>query len=85
MDEGVLAMFWLMVLSVGILITIVYLRKFSNQERLSMIEKGVNPADKATVRNNQPIWPVLWQTPARSAPHRGGTVGFPAGRCLSAS
>jgi len=58
MEEGVLAIIWMIILSVGILITIVYIRKFSNQERLSMIEKGLNPADMATVRNNQPIWPL---------------------------
>ena len=58
MEEGVLPIFWLIVLSVGILVTIVYMRKFSNQERLSMIEKGVNPADMASVRNTQPIWPL---------------------------
>ena len=60
MEEGVLAIMWLIILSVGVLITIVYIRKFVNQERLSMIEKGINPADVAVSnrRANNPIWPL---------------------------
>lgn len=60
MEEGVLAIFWLIIMTVGILVTIVYIRKFINQERISMIEKGMNPNeqfDKGTRRNN-PIWPL---------------------------
>ena len=60
MEEGVLAILWLIILSVGVLVTIVYIRKFVNQERLSMIEKGVNPADMQTINTSRtnPIWPL---------------------------
>lgn len=57
MEEGIIAMLWLIIVSVGILVAIVYLRKFTNLERMSMIEKGINPADMA-VKNSQPIWPL---------------------------
>ena len=59
MEEGVLAILWMIILSVGILVTIVYIRKFANQERLSMIEKGINPADMVTpAQKTNPIWPL---------------------------
>ena len=57
MEEGMFGIFWLIVVSVGIIVAVIYLRKFTNQERMSMIEKGINPADMV-VRNSQPIWPL---------------------------
>ena len=48
---------WLIIVSIGIIVAIIYLRKYTNQERMSMIEKGINPADMA-VKNTQPIWPL---------------------------
>lgn len=45
MEEGVLAILWLIIFSVGALIMIVYLRRFSNQEKMAMIEKGMSPGD----------------------------------------
>jgi len=45
MEEGVLAIVWLMIFSVGTLIMIVYLRRFANQEKMAMIEKGMSPGD----------------------------------------
>lgn len=60
MEEGILAILWLIIVSVGILITIIYIRKFINQERMSMIEKGINPAEAEAKkpRNSNPIWPL---------------------------
>ena len=51
------AIFWLIIVSVGIIVAIIYLRKYTNLERMNMIEKGINPAD-AVIRNSQPIWPL---------------------------
>ena len=48
MEEGVLAILWLIILSVGVLVTIVYIRKFINQERMNMIEKGIVDPTKVT-------------------------------------
>ena len=45
MEEGILAIIWLIIFSVSALIMIVYLRKFSNQEKMAMIEKGMSPGD----------------------------------------
>ena len=45
MGEGILAIIWLIVFSVGALIMTVYLRKYTNEERMSMIEKGMSPGD----------------------------------------
>ena len=59
MEEGILAILWLIILSVGVLVTIIYIRRIIGQERLSMIEKGINPADmQTTSRNPNPIWPL---------------------------
>ena len=60
MEEGVLAILWLIIVSVGILVTIVYIRKFINQERMSMIEKGMNPneVEANKPRTSNPIWPL---------------------------
>lgn len=34
---------WLMIFSVGLLVMIVYLRRYTNEERMAMIEKGQEP------------------------------------------
>ena len=36
---------WLMVFSVGLLIMIVYIRKYTNEERMAMIDKGQEPLE----------------------------------------
>ena len=59
MEEGILAILWLIILSVGVLVTIIYIRRMISQERLSMIDKGISPADMQTTnRNPNPIWPL---------------------------
>lgn len=45
MEEGILAILWLIILSVGTLIIIAYIRKITSEERKLLIEKGMNPAD----------------------------------------
>lgn len=34
---------WLMIFSIGTLIMIIFLRKYSNEERMALIEKGESP------------------------------------------
>lgn len=34
---------WLMMFSIGLLVMIVYIRKYSNMERMALIEKGEQP------------------------------------------
>lgn len=59
MEEGVLGILWLIILSIGILITIVYIRKYTNIERLGMIEKGLNPGDLSmTNKTVKAFWPL---------------------------
>ncbi len=48
MGEGVLAIVWLIIFSVSALIMIVYLRKYTNEERMALIEKGMSPAEMKT-------------------------------------
>ena len=56
MGEGILAIIWLIVFSVGALIMTVYLRKYANEERMSMIEKGMSPGDiKRTSNTSLPL------------------------------
>jgi|SRR5688572_29649425 len=43
MDEGYLALMIPIISVIGIFYVIVYLRKYQNQERMAMIEKGVDP------------------------------------------
>lgn len=54
MEEGILGIIWLMLLTVSIATMIVFIRKYSNIERMAMIDKGINPADHAP-RNNTSI------------------------------
>ena len=58
MEEGMFAILWLIVVSIGIIVTIIYLRKYSNLEKMSMIEKGMNPSDIVIKKQLQPIWPL---------------------------
>lgn len=44
MDVAVIGVFIPIVSIISIVIMIVYLRKFENEERMAMIEKGVDPA-----------------------------------------
>lgn len=43
MDEGYLALMIPIISVIGIFYVIIYLRKYQNQERMAMIEKGVDP------------------------------------------
>ena len=43
MDEGYLAFMIPIVACIGIFIVIIYVRKYQNEERLAMIEKGLDP------------------------------------------
>ena len=51
MEESILGIFWLMLLTVSIVTMIVFIRKYSNIERMAMIEKGINPKDHAPINN----------------------------------
>lgn len=51
MEEGILGIIWLIILSVGTLVVIAYNRKIASEERLLSIEKGMNPADLKTRSN----------------------------------
>jgi len=56
MAAGILGIVWLIIFSVGALIMTVYLRKYSNVERMSMIEKGMSPSDiKRTYNTSIPL------------------------------
>lgn len=46
-----IAIFIPIVSVISIVIMIIYLRKFENEERMSMIDKGMNPSDIKRVRN----------------------------------
>lgn len=56
--EGTLAIIWLMITSVGILIMVVYLRRFSNEERKLMIEKNIHPDDLQVSNKTRALWPL---------------------------
>ena len=51
MEEGILGILWLIILSVGTLVVIAYNRKIASEERKLSIEKGLNPADMRTRSN----------------------------------
>ncbi len=44
MEVAIIGVFIPIVGTIGIIIMIIYLRKFQNEERMAMIEKGVDPA-----------------------------------------
>lgn len=52
MDHQVFAMFIPIVSIIGAFIMIVYLRKYENQERMSMIEKGIDPGTVKKPKSN---------------------------------
>ena len=43
MDEGVVALFIPIIVSLGVFVMIVFLRKYENIERLKMVEHGMDP------------------------------------------
>ncbi len=43
MEEGIFGILMVIVITLGAFIMVIYLRKFQNIERMSMIEKGVSP------------------------------------------
>lgn len=51
MDVAVIGVFIPIIAIVAISAIIVYIRRFENEERLAMIEKGMNPKDMKIVRN----------------------------------
>lgn len=51
MDVAVVGVFVPIVATIAVVIMIIYLRKFENQERMSMIEKGMNPGDVKRAKN----------------------------------
>lgn len=53
MEPEVIGVFIPIIFIVGIIIMIVYLRRYENDERMAMIEKGMNPSDiKRTPNTN---------------------------------
>lgn len=51
MDVAVIGVFIPIVAIIGIVIAVIYLRRYENEERMSMIEKGMSPADVKKSRN----------------------------------
>ena len=51
MDIEVIAVFIPIIAIISIVFMVIYLRKYSNEERMSMIEKGVNPNEFITPTN----------------------------------
>jgi len=45
MDHGILGIVWLIIFSVSGVIALIYLRRYSNQERMAMIDKGMSPSE----------------------------------------
>jgi hypothetical protein len=43
MEESILGIIWFMLFSIGTLVMVVYLRKYTNIERMALIEKGEQP------------------------------------------
>ncbi len=57
MHEGTLGIVWLIIFSVSGLVTLVYMRKYANDEKMAMIEKGLNPGDMV-VKRSKALWPL---------------------------
>ncbi|MEM6524062.1 MAG: DUF6249 domain-containing protein [Bacteroidota bacterium] len=51
MDVAIIGVFIPIIAIIGGIIMIIFLRKYQNEERMNMIEKGINPGDITTVRN----------------------------------
>jgi len=45
MGPDTLGILWLIIASVGVLVMVVFIRKYQNEEKLAMIEKGINPQE----------------------------------------
>lgn len=43
MEEGIMGIIWFMLFSIGLIVMVVYLRKYTNIERMALIEKGEQP------------------------------------------
>ena len=43
MEESILGIIWFMLFSLGTLVMVVYLRKYTNIERMALIDKGEQP------------------------------------------
>ncbi|QSE98941.1 DUF6249 domain-containing protein [Fulvivirga lutea] len=56
MDVAMVGVFIPIVGIIAISVLVIYLRKFENEERMSMIDKGMNPADMKIIRNTS--WPL---------------------------
>ncbi len=48
MGPDILGIWWLIITCLGTLVMIVFLRKYQNEEKLAMIEKGMNPQENQT-------------------------------------
>jgi hypothetical protein len=58
MDEGVIALMIPITAVIGACLVIVYLRKFQNDERIAMIEKGVDPQFFNLKKAPSTSWPL---------------------------
>ena len=43
MEESIMGIIWFMLFSIGTLVMVVFLRKYTNIERMALIEKGEQP------------------------------------------
>lgn len=57
MNDGTLGIIWLIIFSVSGLITLIYMRKYANDEKMAMIEKGLNPGDMV-IKRSKALWPL---------------------------
>lgn len=56
MEESILGIIWFMLFSIGTLVMVVYLRKYTNIERMALIEKGEQPfQDKKQSNTSIPL------------------------------
>jgi F0F1-type ATP synthase assembly protein I len=43
MEESIMGIIWFMLFSIGLIVMVIFLRKFTNIERMALIEKGEKP------------------------------------------
>ncbi|RLD25222.1 MAG: hypothetical protein DRI71_00110, partial [Bacteroidetes bacterium] len=43
MEESIMGIMWFMLFSIGLIVMVIYLRKYTNIERMALIEKGEQP------------------------------------------
>jgi len=43
MEESIMGIIWFMLFSIGLIVMVIYLRKYTNIERMALIEKGEQP------------------------------------------